>query len=125
MQINGFYSDCNFRYFSWFYLFELHCAFLFFYFAFRFIILLALLECAWGVSPLRRRFKWATRPLKNPLASWAQLDQLMGALLLLCKAAAAAAIFGFALSWARLNKKIQNPHKTLFYQLYYRYFNIL
>ena len=32
----------------------------------------------WGVSPLRRRFSGAPRPPKNPLASWAQLDQLMG-----------------------------------------------
>ena len=47
-------------------------------FAFLLFILLALLECAWGVSPLRRRFSGATRPPKNPLASWAQLDQLMG-----------------------------------------------
>ena len=58
-----------------------------------------------GVSLLRERFSGAARPPKNPLASWAQLDQLMGALLLLCRTAAAAAIFGFALSWARLNKK--------------------
>ena len=32
----------------------------------------------WGVSPLRRRFSGAPRPPKYPLASWAQLDQLMG-----------------------------------------------
>ena len=32
----------------------------------------------WGISLLRERFKVAPRPLKNPLASWAQLDQLMG-----------------------------------------------
>ena len=37
----------------------------------------------WGVSPLRRRFSGAPRPPKDPLASWAQLDQLMGALLIL------------------------------------------
>ena len=57
-----------------------------------------------GVSLLRERFSGATRPPKNPLASWAQLDQLMDALLLLCRTSAAGAIFGFALSWARLNK---------------------
>ena len=62
-----------------------------------------------GVSLLRERFSGASRPPKNPLASWAQLDQLMDALLLLCRTSAAGAIFGFALSWARLNKKIKKP----------------
>ena len=76
--------------------FELHCAF-------GFILLLGFtaafalfVRMCRGVSLLRERFSGAARPPKNPLASWAQMDQLMGALLLLCDAAAAAAIFGFA-----------------------------
>ena len=55
--------------------------------ALRFLFLLLLgftvifawfVRMRWGVSLLRERFKVAPRPLKNPLASWAQLDQLMG-----------------------------------------------
>ena len=52
---------------------------------FDFIILLGFtvnfalfVRMRWGISLLRERFKVAPRPLKNPLASWAQLDQLMG-----------------------------------------------
>ena len=57
--------------------------FVFATFALLLFVLLYSLECAWGVSLLRERFSGAARPPKNPLASWAQLDQLMGALLLL------------------------------------------
>ena len=67
-----------------------------------------------GVSLLRERFSGAARPPKNPLASWAQLDQLMCALLLLCRAAGAAAFFGFALFRARLNKKIQKNCRNIY-----------
>ncbi len=49
MQINWFYSDCNFRYICCTNFFELHCAFLVFAnFVFRLLVLLALLECAGG-----------------------------------------------------------------------------
>ena len=48
MQINWFYSDCNFRYICWVYLFELHCAFEFVSFAFLLLVLLCSLDCAGG-----------------------------------------------------------------------------
>ncbi len=56
----------------------LHCAFdLFLLLGFTVNFALFVRIC-WGISLLRERFKVAPRPLKNPLASWAQLDQLMG-----------------------------------------------
>ena len=61
--------------------FVLHCAF-------GFILLLGFtaafalfVRMCRGVSLLRERFSGAARPPKNPLASWAQLDQLMGCVL--------------------------------------------
>ena len=113
MQINWFYSDCNFRYICCTNFFELHCAFLVFAnFVFHLLILLYSLECAGvfrscgsdhGLCPLDSH-----KPLKR-------LDRnfYMGALLLLCCAAVADAFFGFALSWARPKIKIQ--HNIRFY----------
>ena len=46
MQINWFYSDCNWRYICWIYLFCAALRFCFFTFAFLLFVLLCLLECA-------------------------------------------------------------------------------
>ena len=42
-------------------------------FAFRFIVLLALLDCAWGVSPLRRRPRALPFGFPPPLKRWTKL----------------------------------------------------
>ena len=104
MQINGSFQIVT----SLHLLYQPFCAalrFLFVSFAWLYCCFCFVRSNALGISLLRERFSGAARPPKNPLASWAQLDQLMGALLLLCHTAAAAAILGFALSWALLNKK--------------------